>query len=182
MPNEEIEQETADSANGEAAEENQDEELELELEEEEAEEESEAETSEKQERKQSQVARLKQKLEDKDREIAKLRTSSQSDEVVLARLEVRGIVNPDDQADVLRFAKAEGKSPIEVLEDDFIKSRLAHNQKKREEAASSVTPGNRTGAPKKSVDWYVSRGELPADPKLRAEVQDEMARRARNSA
>lgn len=180
MPNDEIEKETPDSSNGEAAEDTADEELELDLDEGEDEGEPEPEPKQvKQERKQTQIERLKQ---ERDEWKAKAQSGTQSDEVVLARLEVRGIVNPEDQADVLRFAKAEGKSPIEVLEDDFIKSRLAHNQKKREEAASSVTPGNRTGAPKKSVDWYVSRGELPADPKLRAEVQDEMARRARNSA
>lgn len=130
-------------------------------------------------RRQSTIDRLKQ---ERDEWKEKATKATASEELDIIRLEVRGVVNPEDQKEVLRFAKAQGQSPLEVLDDDFIKSRLAFNKKKREEKASTPTPGNRTAVSGKSVDWYISRGELPSDSEMRRKVQDELARRAKDSA
>lgn len=104
-------------------------------------------------------------------------------DAVLARLENRGVMEHEDQQYVLRFAKAEGISPVEALQDEVVKDKLAFLKKQREQKSAAQTPGNRTGVSNsKSVDYYISKGIIPTDPDMADKVQTEIARRARAGA
>lgn len=102
-----------------------------------------------------------------------------NDEVTISRLEVRGIMEQEDQNYVLRFAKAEGISPIEALNDDIVKDRIEANKRRR--AAASATPrgNNRTANESDEVDMWVRKynktGALPdGNPKLTSQILDRL--------
>lgn len=80
-----------------------------------------------------------------------------SDEVTLSRLEVRGVMEPEDQDYVLRFAKNEGISPIEALSDDIVKDRLSANKRQRESANATPRSNNRANNQVDEVDSYVRK-------------------------
>ncbi len=139
--------------------------------------------SEKDARKQraeTQIERLKRELADEKAKNSK--PASNSDDALLARLELRGVTDADDQADVLKFAKLEGLSPIEALNDPFMKARLAHNEEARKARQSSPAPSNRVGATNKTPDYYINRGEMPKDKEMAAKVRERMAQIARENA
>ena len=126
--------------------------------------------------------RLKGKKDDKKDDTEKVA----SDDITVARLEARGVMNGEDQAFVLKFAKNEGVSPIEALEDDFVKARLEHNKKAREKKEATPSPSSRTGTPKKDLSYYVDRarrtGEMPDRskmPQMFEKVQDELIKQAK---
>lgn len=135
-------------------------------------------------RRESQVERLKKERDELKKKLeAQSKPVEGADDALLARLELRGVTEPDDQREVIRYAKAEGKSPIEILNDDFMKSRLEHLKKQRTQRQASPAPGNRTGAPMRSVAYYIRKGEVPThDRELAAKVRAEMARIARETA
>lgn len=99
-----------------------------------------------------------------------------SDEVTLSRLEVRGVMEPADQEYVLRFAKAEGVSPIEALSDPIVKDRLEANKRTRESAKATPRSNNRTNNQVDEVAAAVRRyhqtGELPDNLALASKVGD----------
>jgi hypothetical protein len=105
-----------------------------------------------------------------------------ADDATLARLEIRGVMDPADQEYVIKYAKSEGISEVDALNEDVVKDRLTKNKRIREQRGSNVTPNNRVGAGAnpKSVDYWIRKGQLPADPELAEKVQDELAKRAKH--
>jgi hypothetical protein len=101
---------------------------------------------------------------------------SSTDEVTLSRLEVRGVMDPDDQNYVMRFAKTEGISPIEALSDPIVKDRLDKNKRTRESANATPRSNNRTNNQQDelaaAVRKYQQTGELPDDLALASKVGD----------
>jgi len=97
-----------------------------------------------------------------------------SDEVTIARLEARGILHPDDQSYVLRFAKSEGMHYLEALEDELVKDKLDRNKKLRLSAAAAPKGNNRAPGEMNEVAAAVKRyekdGTLPDNPALVAKV------------
>lgn len=97
--------------------------------------------------------------------------SYDANDALLARLENRGVMEEDDQSYVIKFAKAEGVSPIEALNDQVVIDRLAKNKKVREQQKASPTPSKRTGGDQvddvaKWVVKYKKDGSLPDNPAL----------------
>lgn len=95
------------------------------------------------------IEKAKKKGKDKPQE--------STEDLTIARLEARGVLDAKDQEDVLRFAKAEGISPVEALEDDFMKSRLEYNKKQRQSAQAAPKGNNRSNNKVDEVDLYVKR-------------------------
>jgi hypothetical protein len=97
-----------------------------------------------------------------------------SEDITIARLEARGILNADDQAYVLKFAKVEGVHYLEALEDDFVKEKLERNKKARLSASANPRGNNRAPGEQNEVAAAVKRyekdGTLPDNPALIAKV------------
>lgn len=101
-------------------------------------------------------------------------------DATLARLEARGIMEPEDQRTVLNVMKRAGLSIHEAVNDPYVKSTLENNKKRR--SVGSALPGkkSKTKAPAsgKTVDHYIKRGLTPdpkKQPKLFAKYQERMA-------
>ena len=96
------------------------------------------------------------------------------DEVTIARLEARGILHPDDQAYVLKFAKNEDMHYLEALEDELVKDKLDRNKKLRLSAQAAPRGNNRAPGAQNDVDAAVKKfekdGTLPDNPALIAKV------------
>lgn len=150
--------------------------VEEEVEEEAVEKEQEAEESQEEssapepkKRAESQIDRLKRERDEAKAKLAKFEeggnTNAGTDDALLARLENRGVMDQEDQAYVIRFAKSEGISPIEALNDEIVKDKLAYFKKQRETKASTFTGTNRTGGKVDEVERAVARykkdGTLP---------------------
>lgn len=143
--------------------------------------------SEKEAREKAEKAIIESKKKAKEQKTETPRQEEKQNDyesdAVLARLENRGVMESEDQKYVLRFAKAEGISPVEALQDEVVKDKLAFFKKQREQKAASPVPGNRVGsASGKSVDYYIQKGIIPTDPDMADKVQTEIARRARAGA
>lgn len=106
--------------------------------------------------------------------------STPSDDATLSRLEVRGVLDSDDQQYVLRFAKIEGISPVEALNDPVVKDKLARTKKERESKAATFTPKNRTAVSQsadvdRGVRQYKKDGTLPdGNPKLVSQILNKL--------
>lgn len=142
----------------------------------------EAEQEAKRQRKATQVERLKAELAETKAKLKEKESATPSDEIILARLEVRGVTNSEDQAEVMKYAKLEGISPIEALDDPFLKARLEQKKSQREARQASPERNNRTGTSPKSVEYYINRGEMPKDKDMAAKVRERLAEIARESA
>lgn len=96
------------------------------------------------------------------------------EDVTIARLEARGILNADDQAYILKYAKVEGVHYLEALEDDFVKDRLDRNKRERLSASAAPRGNNRAPGDMNDVSAAVKRfekdGTLPDNPALVAKV------------
>lgn len=101
-------------------------------------------------------------------------TKETSDEVVIARLEARGFLHPDDQAYILKYAKVEGVHYLEALEDDFVKDALDRKKKARLSATAAPKGNNRAPGDQSDVSAAVKKydkdGTLPDNPALVAKV------------
>ena len=102
-----------------------------------------------------------------------------NDELTLTRLEVRGVMEPSDQDYVLRFAKAEGVTALEVLNDPIVKDRLAANKRERESAAATPRSNNRSSNQvdevAAAVRKYKQTGDLPDNnPALTSKILNEL--------
>lgn len=107
-------------------------------------------------------------------------SSANNDDVIRARLEARGILDEDKQDAVLEAAKVLGISPIKALDNEIVKGRLAamDSEKKTKDATPAPSRGGGTTTNiSRLADKAFETGELPTDPKLRAEVKAEMKRR-----
>lgn len=107
-------------------------------------------------------------------------------EATLARLEARGILDPEDQRTVLSVMKRAGLSLHDAVNDDYVKSTLERSAKRRKvgKAIATTNSGSKGSSTTRDAAYYVSRNLVP-DPKnkkLFAEYQDKLAElSARNS-
>lgn len=123
-------------------------------------------------------ARIKSKKEDST-------PQASAEEITLARLEARGILDKDEQREVLRISKNMGKNPIEALEDEYLQFKLDKYRRGKEVAQATPSSSKKGTSMGKNVEWYISRDEMPdykKNPDLFAKVQDELARRSKMSA
>lgn len=141
----------------------------------------ESEDNAKKQRASNQIERLKKQLEEKNAELAKLKSgdSVSAEDAVIARLETRGVLEPTEQAYVLKYAKAEGISPIEALNDELVKDKLAFFKKQREQKASTFAGTNRTKGTSNEVDRWIAKfkkdGSLPENnPALTSKILDKL--------
>jgi len=111
--------------------------------------------------------RLKKKLE-------KLESQAQSDyniEDVL--LEAKGIEDEQDVSFIKKYAKATGMTVSQALKDDFVKDKLAFNEKTRKSEEALGRPKGKTSQ-KQTIDGllksYLKDGKLPADKRLAEKV------------
>ena len=107
--------------------------------------------------------------------------SEEVNDAVLARLEFRGVTEPEDQQYVLRVAKAEGMSPVEAAQIDFVQDRLNANKRAREQKAATPKSSKRTGSGGTDIDAlvrkYEERGELPNNPKLVTQILNRLTKK-----
>jgi len=134
----------------------------------------------------SQIDRLKKERDDAKAELAKLKGSPKgtdnaptANDALLARLENRGVMDKDAQEYVIKFAKAEGISPIDALSDEVVKDKLAFFKKVKEQRASTFQSPNRTGGKIDDVEKWVAKykkdGSLPeGNPKLVSKILDRL--------
>lgn len=103
-----------------------------------------------------------------------------SDEVTIARLEARGILHPDDQSYILRFARSEGMHYLEALEDELVKDKLDRNKKIRLSASAAPKGNNRAPGDMNEVAAAVKKfekdGTLPDSPALVVKVMKAIKR------
>lgn len=107
-------------------------------------------------------------------------TETATDELTITRLEVRGVMEPEDQEYVMRFAKAEGISALEALNDDIVKDRLSANKRARDSKNATPKGNNRADNAQNelaaAVRKYKRTGELPDDnPALTSKILDTLA-------
>ena len=108
------------------------------------------------------------------KEVKKPKTEEVND-AVLSRLETRGVMEADDQNYVLRFAKAEGISPIEALSDPIVIDRMKANEKARTSVDATPRSNNRANTTQDevavAVKKYEQSGVLPdGNPALTAKI------------
>lgn len=120
------------------------------------------------------------KAEKELKEFKEKTPDASADEVTLSRLEVRGVMEKEDQDYVLRFAKAEGISPIDALSDDIVQDRLKSNERKRTSEKATPRSNNRAATKEDEVAMWVRKyektGELPEDnPALTSKILDKLA-------
>lgn len=109
--------------------------------------------------------------------------SKESQEVgdaLLARLESRGVLEAEDQEYVLRAAKIEGISPIEALNSDLVKDRLAANKKAREQKQATPSSSRRTSQPRPDDVTYwaqqlTEKGKQAPTAEMRRKVRKYLA-------
>lgn len=105
-----------------------------------------------------------------------------SDDVTLARLEARGILDTDIQNYLLTAAKREGKNPVDLLSDSYFQDKVAAMQREKEQESARPTPSSRTGTNDRSNDlgfWMkqAEKGKLPPDRAMREKVLSKLAGR-----
>lgn len=104
----------------------------------------------------------------------KPKKESGNDEVIMARLEARGVLHPDDQAYILKFAKVEGIHYLEALEDEIVKDKLDRNKKQRLSASASPKGNNRAPGEQNelasAIKKYERDGSLPDSPALTSKL------------
>lgn len=98
-----------------------------------------------------------------------------SNEVILARLEARGILDGDIQNYLLDAAKREGKNAVDLLSDSYFTDKVAAMKKDKEQEAARPAPSSRTATNDRSNDlgyWIkqAEKGQLPPDDKMRRKV------------
>lgn len=104
----------------------------------------------------------------------KPKKESSNDEVTMARLEARGVLHPDDQAYILKFAKVEGIHYLEALEDEIVKDKLDRNKKQRLSASANPRGNNRAPGEQNelasAIKKYEKDGTLPDSPALTSKL------------
>lgn len=106
-----------------------------------------------------------------------------SNDVVLARLEARGVLDTDIQNYLLTEAQRLQKNPVELLTDPYYASKIEEKKKEKEQAAARPAPSSRTGQTDRSGDlnYHLLRAKdgkgLPSDPAMRRKVVAKLAGR-----
>lgn len=98
-----------------------------------------------------------------------------SDEVTIARLEARGILDSDIQNYLFTAAKREGKNAVELLSDNYFAEKIAAMKRDKEQELARPTPSSRTATNDRSNDlgyWLkqAEKGQLPTDGAMRRKV------------
>lgn len=110
-----------------------------------------------------QAARLKKAKEETRHE----KPEANNEDVILARLEARGVLEEDDQSFVRKVMEREGLTLQQAMSDEYIKEKLARNKSKRESESAIPSPSKRTGEGRTEVerlaDRFTKTGELPDD-------------------
>lgn len=107
-------------------------------------------------------------------------SSQSSDDVVRARLDARGVLDEDEQDAVIEAAAILKLHPIQALENDIVKGKLAGIRAQKATAAATPAPsrgGGTTTNIARLADKARETGELPSDPKTKALVKEELRRR-----
>lgn len=123
--------------------------------------------------------RLKELESKKEDKTSDKSSKEEVSDALLSRLEVRGVLEKEDQDYVLRFAKSEGLSPIDALNDSIVQDRLKANERKRKSADATPRSNNRTGSKADEVDAAVRQfkkdGTLPENnPALTSKILDRL--------
>lgn len=106
-----------------------------------------------------------------------------NNDVVLARLEARGVLDTDIQNYLLDEAKRLQKNPVELLSDSYYSAKLEEKKREKEQEAARPAPSSRTGTTDRSGDlnYHLQRAKdgkgLPSDPVMRRKVVAKMAGR-----
>jgi len=106
-----------------------------------------------------------------------------SDDVVLARLEARGILDTDIQNYLLQEAQRLQKNPVELLSDSYYTAKIEEKKKEKEQESARPAPSSRTGQTDRSGDlnYHLQRAKdgkgLPSDPTMRRKVVAKLAGR-----
>jgi hypothetical protein len=89
----------------------------------------------------------------------------------LAFMNSVGVVHPDDQKIVVDEAKRIKLPLTDILQLDYIKSKLENNKTEREVAQAMPRGGNgASGNTQNDVDYWLKKGGLPKDQELAAKV------------
>ena len=128
----------------------------------------------------TEAKELKEKLKslaNESKEEVKETAKSQSDEVDYKELAIKtflkseGVTHPDDQKIVQDEAKRLKLSLDEVVGMEHIKAKLEANKDARtSQAGLAKGKGRGSGTAQDDVDYWISKGELPADQELAAKV------------
>ena len=91
-------------------------------------------------------------------------------------------VHVDDRDFVKQFAKATNTTIAEAFKMDELQTVLTKRNEKRV-SALAIPEGTRRGAApaRDDVDYWIAKGELPADSDLRRKVVMEKVKRAKHS-
>lgn len=106
-----------------------------------------------------------------------------SNDVVLARLEARGVLDTDIQNYLLSEAERLKKNPVELLSDSYYSSKIEEKKREKEQEAARPAPSSRTGTTDRSGDlnYHLQRAKdgkgLPSDPVMRRKVVAKLAGR-----
>lgn len=105
-----------------------------------------------------------------------------SDDIAIARLEARGILDSDIQNYLFTAAKREGKNAVELLSDSYFQEKIAAMKRDKEQAAATPSPSSRTATNDRSNDlgyWLkqAEKGQLPTDANMRRKVIAKLAGR-----
>lgn len=106
----------------------------------------------------------------------------EANEVTIARLEARGILDQDIQSYLFTAAKREGKNPVELLSDNYFTEKIAAMKQEKEQEAARPAPSQRTGTTDRSQDlgyWLkqAEKGQLPPDGAMRRKVIQKLSGR-----
>lgn len=108
---------------------------------------------------------------------------SSNDDVVLARLEARGILDTDIQSYLLDEAKRLQKNPVELLSDSYYTAKIEEKKREKEQESARPAPSARTGTTDRSGDlnYHLQRAKdgkgLPSDPVMRRKIIAKLAGR-----
>ena len=73
------------------------------------------------------------------------------------RLEMKGVENTDQQDFVMKYAKMEGMSIAEALNDDIVSAKLEKLSGEQEKSRATNSPINRTGKPREKTGAELAR-------------------------
>lgn len=103
-------------------------------------------------------------------------------DVILARLEARGILDSEIQEYLIGEGKRLMKNPVELLSDDYYQKKVEEKKQKKEQEAATPPPSRRTGKNDSGRDlgyWLkqAEKGQLPKDNEMRRKVLAQLSGR-----
>jgi len=92
-----------------------------------------------------------------------------------------GIKDKEEREEIIKASKRMGVPVEEAVEDEYVLAKIERMRKARSAAGAAARPSGGAMVVKRTVDYYIKKGELPTDKKMLEEVQNEMARRSRET-